>query len=94
MNDLNKTLQELNTEDIIWIISLFTASFAIYSNYLERNYVYTHNKKSKTRYKTINITIGVIAFFIYLYFFLLSYQRIQENNTIKQQKIKIYQLSW
>jgi len=77
MNDINKTLKELNTEDIIWIISIFTAAFAIISNKLEKEYICTNNLKKKKEYKTINITLLSVAFFIYLYFLLLTYSRVK-----------------
>ena len=79
MSDLNQTLKELRNEDIIWIINLFIASFAILSNSFERDYLLSKNLRSKKRFKTINITIGAISFFIFLYFFLLSYSRCQKN---------------
>ncbi len=80
MSDLNQILKELDTEDLIWIISLFTSIFAIYSNQLERSYVKHKNPRDQKRFKTINITIGIISFFIYLYFLLLSFSRFRENN--------------
>lgn len=83
MKEVNQTLQELSNEDIIWIINLFIASFAILSNYYERDYVYTKNRQSKKRFKTINITIGAISFFIFLYFFILSYSRAQNCSSLK-----------
>jgi len=90
MNKINKILKELEIEDMIWIITLFSAIFAIISNKYERNYVITKNQSSKVRYKTINVTLLTISFFIYLYFLLLSYSRIKEinpNTTFKQARL-------
>lgn len=80
MNNIRKTLKELEIEDIIWIITLFSAIWAIISNKFEREYLLTKNKKSKTTYKTINVTLLTISFFVYLYFLLLSYSRVKEIN--------------
>lgn len=90
MNNINKILKELEIEDIIWIITLFSAIFAIISNKFERDYVINYSKKSQKTYKTINITLLIISFFIYLYFLLLSYSRIKEINpstTFKQARL-------
>lgn len=78
MKDIQKTLNELKIEDFIWIVSLFVAGFAILSNKLERDAILYHNQKAKKEYKTINITLLIIGFFIYLYFLLLAYSRIKE----------------
>lgn len=90
MNNINKTLKELEIEDFIWIITLFSAIFAIISNKFEREYVKTRDKKAQKTYKTINITLLTISFFVYLYFLLLSYSRIKEINpstTFKQARL-------
>ena len=90
MSEIKKTLKELEIEDIIWIITLFSAIFAIISNKFEREYIINKNKKSKKTYKTINVTLLTISFFIYLYFLLLSYSRIKEINpstTFKQARL-------
>lgn len=70
-------LQRLNQEDFIWIIYVFIALFAIISDVYERNYVLTNNKKSQKKFKTINITIFIVALFIYVYFVLVNYEDVQ-----------------
>ncbi len=80
MRDLNQTLKELKNEDIIWIISIFTAFFALISNSIERKYTDQKVPKFKKDFKTINIFIGVVSFFVYLYFLVLTYSRFKENN--------------
>jgi len=80
MDRINRTLRELEIEDWIWIITLFSAIFAIISNYFEKKYVVTKDKNSKNTYKTINVTLLTISFLIYLYFLILSYSRIKEIN--------------
>ena len=71
MNDVEKKLKRLKSEDIIWIIYFFIVVFALYSNKLDRDYLLKKDKDAYKREKSINITIFFIAFFIYLYFLLL-----------------------
>ena len=89
MKNISENLKELEIEDFIWIISLFSACFALLSNKLEKDYLYTHNLSKEKEYKTINITLLVIAFFIYLYFMMLNYKRIKRNThqSFKQMRI-------
>lgn len=89
MKDINENLKELEIEDFIWVISLFSACFALLSNKLEKDYLYTHNLSKEKEYKTINITLLVIAFFIYLYFMMLNYKRIKNSThqSFKQMRI-------
>ena len=69
--DILNRLKTLRTEDFIWITYFFIATFAIFSNAFERDYVKTNNISSYKKSKTINIIIFFVAFFIYLYFVLL-----------------------
>ena len=89
MKDISENLKELEIEDFIWIISLFSACFALLSNKLEKDYLYTHNLSKEKEYTTINITLLVIAFFIYLYFMMLNYKSIKRNThqSFKQMRI-------
>ncbi len=89
MKDISENLKELEIEDFIWIISLFSACFALLSNKLEKDYLYTHNLSKEKEYKTINIALLVIAFFIYLYFMMLNYKRIKNSThqSFKQMRI-------
>ena len=89
MKDISENLKELEIEDFIWVISLFSACFALLSNKLEKDYLYTHNLSKEKEYKTIHITLLVIAFFIYLYFMMLNYKRIKRNThqSFKQMRI-------
>ena len=89
MKDISENLKELEIEDFIWIISLFSACFALLSNKFEKDYLYTHNLSKEKEYKTINIALLVIAFFIYLYFMMLNYKRIKNSThqSFKQMRI-------
>lgn len=71
MNDISKKLKRLRNEDFIWIVYFFIVVFALYSNKLDRDYLFKKDNEAYKREKYINITIFFIAFFIYLYFLLL-----------------------
>lgn len=72
MNDFFRKLNLLKQEDFIWLIYFFIITFAIISNKFERNYVITNNQASLNKAKKINSTILIIAFFIYLYFVIVT----------------------
>lgn len=61
-------LSRLKQEDFIWIVYAFIVLAALYSNNLERDYYTKHERNAFYKQKAINITVLVIAFFIYLYF--------------------------
>ena len=87
MNDTVEKLKRLQIEDWIWIIYVFVAIFAIVSNYFERKYELTKIKEYHQKFKTINIILFTVAFFIYLYFEVLNYEDINEykENTTKKE---------
>ena len=64
----NNTIRNLKIENLIWIIYLFISIAALVSNYFEEDYIKTKNFKDFRTYKTINVEIFIVAFFIYLYF--------------------------
>jgi len=70
-------LQRLRNEDFIWTIYFFIALAAIISDKYEKDFILTNNPKKQKIFKTINITVLSIAFFIYLYFLLTNYQDIK-----------------
>ena len=71
-------LQRINTEDFIWVIYFFIALFAIISDTYEKKFLINNDKKAQKIYKTINITIFIVALFIYVYFVFINYQDVNE----------------
>ena len=59
-------LQRISEENFIWVVYFFIIIAALLSNAYEKIF------------KTLNITIFCVAFFIYLYFVVISYQNVQE----------------
>lgn len=89
MDNVIKKLKQLKTEDFIWIIYFFIAAFAILSNNYERTYILNNqNIDAYKKEKTINITVFIVIFFIYLYFVLLISQDL--NNMEKNFNNKEY----
>lgn len=72
MSDFERKLNELKISDFIWLIYFFIIIFSLISNSLQRKYLYSKNKYYRTHARTINITLLVVAFFIYFYFVLES----------------------
>ncbi len=73
----SETLKEVQVEDYIWIIYIFLSIFAIISNHYEKEYIKKHDKNAEKNFRTINTTIFLIIFFIYLYFVYINYKHIK-----------------
>lgn len=78
-------LQRINTEDFIWVVYFFIALFAIISDTYEKKFLVNKDLKAQRIYKTINITIFVVALFIYVYFVFINYEDV---NTLKKEAAK------
>ena len=74
-SEIREQLQELEIEDLIWIILIFASIMAIISNYFERAWVKKKTKKDYQTFKNINTTILIVSFLVYFYFVLLSYKK-------------------
>lgn len=77
MNDLDEMLNELRNEDFIWVIYIFLSIFALVSNYFEKRYDITGNKKDKNTFRKINTAIFTVTFFIYIYFLYLNIKNLK-----------------
>lgn len=77
MNNIYQKIRETQIEDIIWIVYFFIIVANLYSNYLQRDYIKNHNKRSRNLFRNINMYVLIIAFFIYIYFVFLSYKSVQ-----------------
>lgn len=88
--DLKKKLNQLNTEDLIWIIYLGIIALSFYSNHLEREYFLKHNQKDKTHYQQNMILIFSILILVYLYFLKDSFEdfkNLTEKDSLKKKKL-------
>ena len=71
-------LQRVNEENFIWLVYFFIVIAALLSNAYEKYFLETGDYRKQKIFKTLNITIFCVAFFIYLYFVIISYQNVQE----------------
>ena len=95
MNDFFRKLNLLKQEDIIWLIYFFIVTFAIISNKYERNYVIYNNPNDLNKTKKINTSILIIAFFIYLYFVIVTIENfdiLKRNSSKKEVRVAFERL--
>ena len=95
MSEFTRKLKLLNEEDFIWLIYFFIITFALISNHNERNYLFTNNEKSINNARKINTIILIVAFFIYLYFTLVSFNNLEilkRNSNKKEVKVAFERL--
>lgn len=71
-------LQRISEENFIWVVYFFIVIAALLSNAYEKYFLETGDYSKQKIFKTLNITIFCVAFFIYLYFVIISYQNVQE----------------
>ncbi len=76
-------LQELKVDDESWYVYIFIVIAALYSNHVERDYTFTHDKKEFQTYHTINIIVLSIAFFIYLYFLYVNSKHFEKKRNFE-----------
>ncbi len=86
MDKFSRQLKLLKEEDFIWLIYFFIVTFALVANYFERNYLLTQNQTSQKKAQKITTTILVVAFFIYLYFTLVSFDNLEYLKRNSNQK--------
>lgn len=87
MNNFAKQLTRVRDENIIWVIYLFVIIFNFISNKYERDYLMYKNIEDKRIYKTINKTLVIVLFLLYLYFLGLSiedFKGLNNKSTIKE----------
>ena len=78
-NILLKKLALIRQEDFIWIIYFFIIIFALISNYFEKIYLIDKDPSAREKFSHINTTILIIAFFIYLYNVIISYDDLKSG---------------
>ena len=71
-------LKRLSNENLIWVVYFFIVIAALLSNAYEEYFLKTGDLRKQKIFKTLNITVFSIAFFIYLYFVIISYEEVEE----------------
>ena len=87
MNDkIQKRLNQIQTENNIWILYLIIIGLSFYSNYLEKDYFLKKNEKSKEKYRKLNIIIFTTLTAVYCYFEKEAITSVQEKDKTKTQE--------
>lgn len=71
-------IQRVNQENLVWVVYFFIIIAALLSNAYEKYFLETGDSRKEKIFRTLNITIFSVAFFIYLYFVLVTYENLEE----------------
>lgn len=79
-------LEEIETENFIWIVYLFIIGLSFVANNFEKKYYQTNSIDAKEKYRLINIFVFSVALVIYLYFFKGNYEKVIKLNCFDSKK--------
>lgn len=88
MNNSKEILNEIETENFIWIIYLLIIGLSFLANSFEKDYYINNNLESKDIYRMINIFIFSVVLIVYLYFFKGNFKVINELSVFDSYKKK------
>ena len=88
MNDVEKRLKQLKTEDYIWILYIGIILASLYSNNFERKYFKYNDLNAKETYRDITIIIFIILVFVYAYFLKDSFGDFKNLKSTDSKKYK------
>ena len=88
MNNTEEILNEIETENFIWIIYLLIIGLSFLANSFEKDYYINNNLESKDIYRMINIFIFSVVLIVYLYFFKGNFKVINELSIFDSYKKK------
>lgn len=86
-------IKDTRIEDVIFIIYYLIITLSLYSNKIERDYLYSGDSNYRDRYRTLLYVIFGIAFLVYLYYTIDSYNTMREID-IDDDKRYLYELSF
>lgn len=81
--NIKNRIQQIETENYIWIIYIGIILLSFQSNYYEKDYFINHNQNSKNIYRNINIIIFIALVIVYTYFEKESISSINSNQKSK-----------
>ena len=88
-----ESIKDTRIADFIFIIYYLIITLSLYSNKIERDYLYTGNDYDRTRYRILLYIIFGIAFLVYLYYTIDSYKTLKEVSYDDENR-KLYELSF
>lgn len=77
-DEISKRLEEIRTEDFIWIIYIAIIFLSWMANHIERKYFINNDLKAKEDYRKIMMIIFTTIIVIYIYFLKDSIEDIKE----------------
>ena len=94
MNNNNDILEEIETENFIWVIYLFIIGISFLANLYEKKYYKNNDIDAKEKYRLLNIFVFSVALVIYLYFFKGNYNKVKNLSCFdSKEKIKFNELN-
>lgn len=75
--ELERKLEQLDTEDFIWLIYIGIIIMSWIANHYERDFFINENTESKETYRKIMIIIFSILIIVYLYFLQDSFRDVK-----------------
>ena len=88
MDDKLKKLNDIKTENIVWIIYIGIIVLSWYANSKEKNYLLYNDQTSKKEYQNLLIIIFSILLIIYYHFANSSYEDVQNLTEFDSEKKK------
>ena len=90
MSEEQKRLEEIETENKIWILYLVIIGVSFYANELEKKYFLCHDLNAKEKYRILIILIFSVVLFVYYYFFQDGYQAISQLRPYDSEEKKFF----
>lgn len=88
MNNKLDRLEDIKTENIVWIIYIGIIILSYYANSKEKKYILYNDEKSKKEYQNLMIIIFSILLVIYYHFTKDSYDDLKDINIFDTEKKK------
>lgn len=86
MNNYDR-IKETRVEDYIFIIYYVIITLSLYSNKIEREYLVTNSSEKKEEYRILLFIIFGIAFLVYLYYFISSFNSLKDCKSTHAYKL-------
>lgn len=88
MNDRLEKLNDIEVENIVWLIYIGIIILSYYANSKEKKYLLYNDQKAKKEYQNLLIIIFSILLVIYYHFAKDSYEDVQKLNNLDSKKKK------
>lgn len=88
MNEMNRRIKQIETENFIWLIYIVLIGLCLYANAYEKKYFCNNDLVSKEKYRNLTIIIFIIAIIIYAYFLYDNYKDLKSITPYDSSKKK------